>query len=35
LRALRHWLEPALVPLWQEQHPQTPLQLQFDWTGGA
>jgi hypothetical protein len=35
LGALRHWVEPALVPLWQEQHPRTPLQLQFDWTGGA
>jgi len=35
LQAVRHWLEPALVPLWQEQHPQAPWQLQFDWTGGA
>ena len=31
LAALRYWLEPALVPLWQEQHPRVPLQLQFAW----
>jgi hypothetical protein len=31
LRTLRHWVEPALVPLWREQHPETPLQLQFVW----
>jgi 5-methylcytosine-specific restriction endonuclease McrA len=29
LLALRHWIPEALVPLWQEQHPHTPLQLQF------
>lgn len=32
LSAIRRWLEPALVPLWQEQHPAVPSQLQFDWS---
>lgn len=31
LRAIRYWVEPALVPLWHEQHPRTPLQLQLVW----
>jgi hypothetical protein len=31
LGALRRWTEPALVALWREQHPETPLQLQFAW----
>ena len=35
LRALRYLLEPALVPLWQEQHPGKPLQLQFFWDAAA
>ena len=26
---IRHWIEPALVPLWQEQHFHAPWQLQF------
>jgi hypothetical protein len=35
LQALRHWVEPALVPLWREQHPDRPLQLQFVWDAAA
>ena len=31
LGAVIHWLDPALVALWHEQHPRTALQLQFDW----
>jgi hypothetical protein len=31
LLALRSWVEPSLVPLWREQHPNAPLQLQFAW----
>jgi hypothetical protein len=30
LRALRRWIEPALVPIWHEQHPDAPVQLPFD-----
>jgi hypothetical protein len=29
LAAVRRWLPEALLPLWAEQHPQTPLQLQL------
>jgi hypothetical protein len=32
LRAMRRWLEPALVPIWHEQHPGAPVQLQFEWS---
>ena len=35
LRAMRHWLEPTLVPFWQEQHPRMPLQLQFPWNSDS
>jgi hypothetical protein len=35
LQAVRHWVEPALVPLWREQHPEVPVQLQFVWDGIA
>jgi hypothetical protein len=28
---MRCWLEPALVPIWHEQHPNAPVQLQFAW----
>ena len=28
-RAMRRWLPEALVPLWAEQHPGTPVQLQI------
>jgi hypothetical protein len=35
LRALRRFLPEPLVPLWQEQHPAVPLQLQFPFFAGA
>lgn len=35
LGAMRRWLEPALVPIWQEQHPGTPVQLQLEWSPAA
>ena len=30
LQVLRYWLPPVLLPFWEEQHPATPRQLQFD-----
>jgi 5-methylcytosine-specific restriction endonuclease McrA len=30
LAAVRRYLPPALLPLWAEQHPQVPLQLQLE-----
>jgi len=30
LSAVRHYLPPPLVPLWVEQHPDVPLQLQLE-----
>jgi 5-methylcytosine-specific restriction endonuclease McrA len=27
----RGWMPPRLIELWAEQHPHTPLQLQFAW----
>lgn len=31
LRALRSWLPRILIQFWEEQHPGTPRQLQFEW----
>jgi hypothetical protein len=33
--AMRHWIEPTLVPIWHVQHPGAPVQLQFDWSLAA
>lgn len=29
LQAIRYWLPPLLLTLWEEQHPNLPLQLQL------
>lgn len=31
LQSLRYWLPPVILPFWEEQHPETPRQLQFEW----
>lgn len=35
LRAVRRWIPPRLLPLWEEQHPGVAMQLQLDLFGAA